>query len=190
MLQAAKAKLHKHFGYHGFREGQEQVILSLLESRDTLAVMPTGAGKSITYQIPALMLEGITVVISPLISLMKDQVDSLGQTGIPSTFINSSLPLRETRSRLAGIRKGEFKLVYLAPERLESEEFLEMLTELPVSFVAVDEAHCVSQWGHDFRPSYMRINQFLQVLPERPLVGAFTATATEEVKKISYACWD
>ncbi len=183
MIRQAKEVLQQYFGYQDFKGGQEKVIQSLLENHDTLAIMPTGAGKSITYQIPALLSEGITLVISPLISLMKDQVDNLVQTGVPGTFINSSLSRKETWSRMQRIERGDFKLVYLAPERLESEEFLEMLVTLPIGFVAVDEAHCVSQWGHDFRPSYLRINQFLQLLPERPLVGAFTATATEEVKE-------
>ncbi len=183
MITRAKEALHKYFGYRDFRGGQEKVIQSLLDGQDTLAIMPTGAGKSIAYQIPALLIEGTTLVISPLISLMKDQVDSLRQTGIPATFINSSISLKETWSRIEKMQHGEFKLVYLAPERLESEEFLAMLQTLSINFIAVDEAHCVSQWGHDFRPSYLKINNFLQSLPSRPLVGAFTATATEEVKQ-------
>lgn len=182
MMDRAKEALLKYFGYKEFRDGQEQVINSLMEGRDTLAIMPTGAGKSIAYQIPAMLFDGVTLVISPLISLMKDQVDSLGQTGVPATLINSSIPLREARSRIDKLQKGKYKIVYLAPERLESEEFLPLLQELPISFVAVDEAHCVSQWGHDFRPSYLRISQFLESLSVRPRVGAFTATATEEVK--------
>lgn len=181
MFLRAKEALEKYFGYREFRGGQELVIQSLLKGRDTLAIMPTGAGKSITYQIPALLFDGITIVISPLISLMKDQVDSLGEIGVPATFINSSLSPRETRYRIERLQEGGYKLVYLAPERLEAEDFVEMLQSLKISFVAVDEAHCVSQWGHDFRPSYLRINQFLRSLPERPLTGAFTATATEEV---------
>jgi len=182
-MTRAKEVLEKYFGYREFKEGQERVIQSLLDSQDTLAIMPTGAGKSIAYQIPALLFEGITIVISPLISLMKDQVDGLFQTGIPATFINSSLSPRETDSRIQKMISGEYKLVYLAPERLEAEEFAETLSSLPISFVAVDEAHCVSQWGHDFRTSYLRINKFLSSLSTRPLVGAFTATATEEVKR-------
>ncbi|NLI93154.1 MAG: DNA helicase RecQ [Peptococcaceae bacterium] len=183
MLTKAREALQKYFGYQDFRGGQEKVIESLLNRQDTLAIMPTGAGKSVAYQIPALLFEGITLVISPLISLMKDQVDNLQQSGVPGTFINSSLSKKDTWARIQKVQKGEYKLLYLAPERLESEEFLEMLKSLPIGFVAVDEAHCVSQWGHDFRPSYLRINNFLQLLPERPLVGAFTATATEEVKE-------
>lgn len=183
MITRAKEALHKYFGYRDFRDGQEKVIQSLLAGQDTLAIMPTGAGKSVAYQIPAMLLEGITLVVSPLISLMKDQVDSLMQTGVPATFINSSLTPRQTWSRIEKVQRGEIKLLYLAPERLESEEFLLTLQELPIFFVAVDEAHCVSQWGHDFRPSYLRINKFLNSLPARPLVGAFTATATEEVKR-------
>lgn len=183
MMTRAKEVLEKYFGYREFKDGQEKVIQSLLDNNDTLAIMPTGAGKSVAYQIPALLFDGITIVISPLISLMKDQVDGLYQTGVPATFINSSLSQRETYSRIQKMILGEFKLVYLAPERLEAEEFLETILSLPISFVAVDEAHCVSQWGHDFRTSYLRINKFLNSLPTRPLVGAFTATATKEVKK-------
>jgi len=183
MMDKAKAVLEKYFGYSEFRGGQEQVIQSLLDGQDTMAIMPTGAGKSVTYQIPALLLDGLSIVISPLISLMKDQVDSLHQIGVPATFINSSLSSKETWSRIQQMQQGAYKLLYLAPERLESEEFRGMLHALPIRFIAVDEAHCVSQWGHDFRPSYMRIQQFLNTLSPRPLIGAFTATATEEVKR-------
>lgn len=174
--------LFKYFGYSSFREGQEQVIKSLTEGCDTLAIMPTGAGKSIAYQVPALLFEGLTIIISPLISLMKDQVDGLKENGVPATFINSSLSPREVFARIQLIQEGEIKLLYLAPERLEAEKFLSMIENLSVSFVAIDEAHCVSQWGHDFRPSYRHIKRFLETLAARPLIGAFTATATEEVK--------
>ncbi|MHB1407402.1 MAG: DNA helicase RecQ [Desulfitobacteriaceae bacterium] len=183
MMNKALQILQKYFGYSQLREGQEKVIASLLQGSDTLAIMPTGAGKSLSYQIPALLFEGVTLVISPLISLMKDQVDALEQYGVPATFINSSLTLRETRNRIEKARLGEYKLLYIAPERLETESFASLLESLPISFVAIDEAHCVSQWGHDFRPSYLRLGPFLQGLSQRPLVGAFTATATAEVKQ-------
>ena len=183
MKMDARQALEKYFGYRDFREGQERVIRSLLEGQDTVAIMPTGAGKSVAYQIPALLFEGMTLVISPLISLMKDQVDGLKQTGISATYINSSLSQRETEHRIQKMIQGEFKLVYIAPERLEAESFAETVSSLEINFVAIDEAHCVSQWGHDFRTSYLRIKNFLNDLPTRPLVGAFTATATEEVKK-------
>lgn len=183
MMEKALQILHQYFGYSEFREGQNKVIESLVSRKDTLAIMPTGAGKSLAYQIPALLFEGISLVISPLISLMKDQVDALQEYGVPATFINSSLPSKEAWTRIEQAKRGEFKLLYIAPERLESDSFLTLLESLNISFIAVDEAHCVSQWGHDFRPSYLRVGQFLQNLPTRPLLGAFTATATEEVKK-------
>lgn len=182
MIDKALGVLRRYFGYTQFRDGQQKVIESLLCGINTLAIMPTGAGKSLAYQIPALLFEGTTLVISPLISLMKDQVDALQQYGVPATFINSSLSLKEVRSRIERAIHGEFKLLYIAPERLESESFRNLLGALKVSFLAIDEAHCVSQWGHDFRPSYLQLGPFLKSFSLRPLIGAFTATATEEVQ--------
>ncbi|WP_432403249.1 DNA helicase RecQ [Wukongibacter sp. M2B1] len=182
MLKNARMLLKKYYGYDNFRRGQEKIIESILQGRDTFAIMPTGAGKSICYQIPGLLLNGLTLIISPLISLMKDQVDGLQNIGIPATFINSSIGYREVQDRIYKARNGEIKLLYIAPERLEAEGFREMIRELEISLVAVDEAHCVSQWGHDFRPSYRSIAYLIKELPTRPIVSAFTATATEGVK--------
>ncbi|EPY2305369.1 DNA helicase RecQ [Clostridium sporogenes] len=182
MLQEAKNLLKKHFGYNEFRKAQEKVIKSILKKEDTVAIMPTGAGKSICYQIPALIFEGVTVVISPLISLMKDQVDSLKEVGIEATYINSSLNNLEIEERIFNAREGLYKLIYIAPERLESDSFVRSLNNLNIALVAVDEAHCVSQWGHDFRPSYTKISNFIRKLSKRPIVTAFTATATETVR--------
>lgn len=183
MLQQAEAILKKYYGYPSFREGQARIITSILQSKDTFAIMPTGAGKSLCFQIPALLFPGITLVISPLISLMKDQIDSLNALGIPSSFINSSISAREVAARIRKAAAGEYKLLYIAPERLEIDSFLEMVKSLEVSLIAIDEAHCVSQWGHDFRPSYRRIGPFIKTLAERPVAAAFTATATPEVKE-------
>lgn len=182
MIAKAQALLKHYYGYNEFRSGQVKVISSLLAGRDALAIMPTGAGKSICFQIPALLLPGVTLVISPLISLMKDQVDALNNQGIPATYINSSLSGEETRQRLSELAGGRYKLVYVAPERLELNTFQTSLRELDISMIAIDEAHCVSQWGHDFRPSYRNIAPFIRKLAPRPIVGAFTATATPEVK--------
>jgi len=175
--------LKRYFGYDSFKSGQEELIQNILQGRDVLGVMPTGAGKSVCYQIPAAMLPGVTLVVSPLISLMKDQVDTLQQIGIKATFINSSVTAEELRERMRGMRNGEYTLVYVAPERLESERFVSLLEELPIPLLAVDEAHCVSQWGHDFRPSYMNVGRLIAKLPKRPVVAAFTATATDSVKQ-------
>lgn len=174
--------LKTYFGYDSFRKGQEDIIHSILSGRDVMAVMPTGAGKSICYQVPALLLPGVTLVISPLISLMQDQVKSLNEAGIHAAFINSSLTEAQISKALSLALKGIYKIVYVAPERLESPEFMEFALNGEISMVTIDEAHCISQWGQDFRPSYLKIVDFIERLPERPIVSAFTATATEEVK--------
>ncbi|MEH7503341.1 DNA helicase RecQ [Neobacillus drentensis] len=183
MFEKALPLLESHFGYSSFRSGQEQAIRSVLSGENTITVMPTGGGKSICYQIPALVLPGTTLVISPLISLMKDQVDALIQVGIPATFINSSLSYGEANKRMQEAIQGKYKLLYLAPERLESRDFLEDLYSMDIPLVAVDEAHCISQWGHDFRPSYRHIQQLITSLPQRPMVLALTATATPKVRE-------
>ncbi|MBS5884945.1 DNA helicase RecQ [Clostridium sp.] len=174
--------LEKYYGYKSFRRGQENIINSILSGNDVLAIMPTGGGKSICYQIPALLLDGVTIVISPLISLMKDQVDAIKEMGIESTYINSSLTSKEFEEIITNVKENKYKIVYVAPERLESYEFIMAITECRISQIAIDEAHCVSQWGHDFRSSYRRIKNFIEMLNIRPIITAFTATATEEVK--------
>lgn len=174
--------LKTYFGYDTFREGQESIVESILKHQDVLAIMPTGAGKSICYQIPALMLPGITLVISPLISLMQDQVKALNEAGIHAAFINSSLTENQISKALYLAAGGRYKIIYVAPERLENYEFLEFARHVEISMITVDEAHCISQWGQDFRPSYLKIVEFVRNLPKRPIVSAFTATATEEVK--------
>ena len=183
MYDKAKAILKKFYGYEDFRSGQAKVIKSLLSGKDTVAIMPTGAGKSICFQIPALLFSGITLVISPLISLMKDQVDSLKELGISAVYINSSIDKTEFMHSLQGIAAGYYKIIYIAPERLTPEYLPTIFKNLPISMIAVDEAHCLSQWGHDFRPSYKNILTFVQSLAEKPLIGAFTATATPEVRE-------
>lgn len=175
--------LKKYYGYSSFRKGQEKIIQSILEGCDTFTIMPTGAGKSLCFQIPALIFSGVTLVISPLISLMKDQVDALESLGIAATFINSSLDFREVEERITKTREGKFKILYVAPERLEAKSFKALVKSLYISLLVIDEAHCVSQWGHDFRPSYRLIAPFLNELLQRPVIAAFTATATEEVKE-------
>ena len=182
MINTAKQLLKNHFGYDDFRKGQEEIITHILNKEDCLAIMPTGAGKSICYQIPALTFEGTTIVISPLISLMKDQVDSLVQNGISATFINSSLTANEYYQTIENAKLGMYKIIYVAPERLNSDNFIDLLNKINISMFAIDEAHCVSQWGHDFRPSYTEIANIILNLKKRPVVTAFTATATELVK--------
>ena len=179
----AKSILKKFYGYNDFRPGQQKVVQSILSGQDTVAIMPTGAGKSVCFQIPALLFSGVTLVVSPLISLMKDQVDSLRQIGISAVYINSSVSRAELMENLRGIAAGFYKISYIAPERLTPEYLPDTFKNLNISMIAVDEAHCLSQWGHDFRPSYKNILTFMQSLPVKPLIGAFTATATPEVKE-------
>ena len=174
--------LKKVFGYDSFRPGQEEIVSRLLAGQDVLAVMPTGAGKSICYQVPALLLPGITIVVSPLVSLMKDQVGALVQAGVAAAFLNNSLTDNQKALMLHRAREGWYKIIYVAPERLEMPGFQRFAQERPISMVTVDEAHCISQWGQDFRPSYLRIKAFVDSLPSRPVVGAFTATATAHVR--------
>ena len=175
--------LKKYFGYESFREGQQELITNILERHDVLGIMPTGAGKSICYQVPAVMLEGITLVISPLISLMKDQVGTLNEAGIRAAYLNSSLSYAQYRKALSLARGYTYKIIYVAPERLMSDEFLSFAKEMKISMVCVDEAHCVSQWGQDLRPHYLQIREVLKEMPPRPSVSAFTATATTQVKE-------
>lgn len=182
MISNALELLKKYYGFESFRNGQEEVIHNILTHKDVLAIMPTGGGKSICYQIPAMMMEGTTIVVSPLISLMKDQVDTLKQLNIPSAFINSSLSLSELRRIIYEAENNKYKLIYVAPERLESESFIELIKNIKISMIAVDEAHCVSQWGHDFRPSYLKIKN-LRSLGQNLIISSFTATATSSVKE-------
>ena len=174
--------LKKVFGYDSFRPGQEDIVSRLLAGQDVLAVMPTGAGKSICYQVPALLLPGITIVVSPLVSLMKDQVGALVQAGVAAAFLNNSLTDNQKALMLHRAREGWYKIIYVAPERLEMPGFQRFAQERQISMVTVDEAHCISQWGQDFRPSYLRVKAFVDSLPSRPVVGAFTATATAHVR--------
>ena len=181
--------LKQYFGYDTFRGGQEEIIDALLAGRDVLAVMPTGAGKSVCYQVPALLLPGITLVVSPLVSLMRDQVTQLVQMGVPAAYLNSSLTYRQYLLALDRAREGRYKIIYVAPERLDTEGFQSFVRSAQISMVAVDEAHCISQWGQDFRPAYLNIPDFVDRLPQRPVVGAFTATATRRSGRISSGCW-
>ena len=181
-IDDALTSLHQHFGFPDFRDGQREVIEAILAGKDAVVVMPTGSGKSLCFQLPALMLDGATVVVSPLIALMKDQVDALHARGLPATFINSSIDEREQRSRIDGLRRGQFKLVYVAPERFRSGRFLDALRSINISVFAVDEAHCISTWGHDFRPDYLRLKAVSQSLSARQTL-ALTATATPYVRQ-------
>lgn len=181
MLAQAENYLKKYFGYTSFRPGQQDIIQNILSQTNTLGILPTGGGKSICFQIPALVLPGTAIVISPLISLMKDQVDALSLAGIPAAFINSTLSSAEYQHVMAGIRNGEYKLVYVAPERFGSMAFLELLNDISISAIVFDEAHCISQWGHDFRPSYRSVVEELNSLYQKPVIAALTATATRDV---------
>ena len=175
--------LQQYFGHATFRDGQEEVVDAILQGRDVLGIMPTGAGKSVCYQLSAMLLSGLTIVISPLISLMKDQVDSLLEIGISAAYLNSSMDAGEYQVTMLQARQGIYRILYVAPERLQTEGFLSFAEQAEISMVTVDEAHCVSQWGQDFRQSYLGIAEFLNKLPKRPIVSAFTATATEQVCK-------
>ena len=181
-MEDQRSILKKVFGYDSFRPGQEEIVKRLLGGQDVLAVMPTGAGKSICYQVPALLLPGITLVVSPLVSLMKDQVGALVQAGVAAAFLNNSLTDNQKALMLHRAREGWYKIIYVAPERLEMPGFQRFAQEKRISMVTVDEAHCISHWGQDFRPSYLRIKAFVDSLPSRPVMGAFTATATAHVR--------
>src|ERR671938_197506 len=180
-IEEALSALRQHFGFEAFREGQREVISAILEGYDTVVVMPTGGGKSLCYQLPALMKPGATIVVSPLIALMKDQVDALAARNLPATFINSSITFGEQQARIQGVRRGLYKLVYVAPERFRSAHFVETLRSIDISLFAVDEAHCISQWGHDFRPDYLRLKDAIEEAG-RPQITALTATATPYVR--------
>ena len=178
-----QALLQHYFGYGEFRPGQEELVDGILAGRDVFGIMPTGGGKSICYQLPGLMLPGVTLVVSPLISLMHDQVMALKAAGIPGAYVNSSLTFPQLRAVYRNMLLGKYKIIYVAPERLQSDGFLEAVEQMNISMVAVDEAHCISQWGQDFRPSYLKIVDFIRLLPRRPVIAAFTATATQKVRE-------
>ncbi|MGI6182015.1 MAG: DEAD/DEAH box helicase, partial [Agathobaculum sp.] len=178
-MRRAQQILQSCFGYDSFRPGQAELVQAVLAGRDTLGIMPTGAGKSLCYQVPALLFDGLTIVISPLISLMKDQVGALHEAGVPAACLHSAMPAAEMYAVLRETENGGCKLLYVAPERLTAPAFLDFARRAPVAMVTVDEAHCISQWGQDFRPSYLKIADFLAALPARPAVSAFTATATD-----------
>src|SRR5881409_4246147 len=173
--------LKKHFGYDAFRPLQEEIIRDALAGRDVFALMPTGGGKSLCFQLPALLRDGLTIVVSPLISLMKDQVDALQTSGIPATYLNSTLDRDESKARWRGLHRGEYRMLYVAPERLMLETFLERALNWNIAQIAIDEAHCISEWGHDFRPEYRELKKLHRHLPDVPIM-ALTATATERVR--------
>lgn len=175
--------LKKYFGYSSFRGGQEELIDAQLSGTDAFGIMPTGGGKSLCYQIPALMMEGVTLVVSPLISLMKDQVMALKSSGVAAAYINSSLSPNQIRLVYRNMELGKYKIIYIAPERLLTDGFLQSFSRVKISMLTADEAHCISQWGQDFRPSYLRISDFLSLLPYRPVISAFTATSTDNVRE-------
>ena len=177
--------LKKYYGFDTLRRGQYEIITSILNNRDTFCLMPTGGGKSLCYQIPAILFQGVTIVISPLISLMKDQVDNLSETGIKGAYINSTQNMDTIKKILLDASMGEYKIIYISPERLESRVFIDMVKDIHISQIAIDEAHCVSQWGHDFRKSYLSISDFYEKLKSKPVISAFTATATKEVREDS-----
>ncbi|WP_078554038.1 DNA helicase RecQ [Bacillus alkalicellulosilyticus] len=183
MLTEAEQLLQRYFGYPSFRNGQKQIVERVLAGQNSLGIMPTGGGKSICYQIPAMLMPGVTLVISPLISLMKDQVDALNQAGIPATYINSSISQQELEDRLMRMMREDYKLIYIAPERLGDSYFQSMISRIEITMIAIDEAHCISQWGHDFRPSYRSISTYIDSLQPKPLILALTATATEQVQE-------
>src|ERR1700752_114681 len=175
------ATLKKHFGYDEFRPLQEEIVTDALAGRDVFALMPTGGGKSLCFQLPALLRDGITIVVSPLISLMKDQVDTMQTSGIAATFLNSALDRHEAAERLRGLNHGKYRLLYLAPERLIVDSFLERALNWNIAQIAIDEAHCISEWGHDFRPEYRELTKLRTQMPDVPIM-ALTATATERVR--------
>lgn len=187
-ISPSEKVLKQYFGFDSFREGQKEIVDSIISGQDTLAIRSTGSGKSICFQVPALYFPHLTLVISPLISLMTDQVQALVQKNIPATFINSSLPADEIKTRIKNLNSQKYKLLYLSPEKLESTKFAKVLSELSISFIAVDEAHCISMWGHDFRPSYTHIPNFVKLLKKRPVIAALTATATPKIANDIVSC--
>ena len=183
MMASAQKVLKNYYGYDSFRDGQAEVISAILDGRDVMGVMPTGAGKSLCFQIPAVILPGITLIVSPLISLMRDQVQALTANGISAAYINSSLTYPQVVKAMANARAGKYKIIYIAPERLLNDDFTAFAQNADITLAAVDEAHCISQWGHDFRPSYLDIPAFIEKLRTRPILSAFTATATPKVRR-------